>query len=128
MCVYLKSKLLVLEDFVNVFISLDFTTWKIVTFEYKLNILWQYGVWCINVITFPLAPKGSSLPGLRTLDPPLRPPSTLAEIFWFIFSSFQEILSTFLFFRKKTHINRPHVGQRGPPNCCFTLNIIFFVT
>ena len=31
---------------------------------------------------FPLAPMGSSLPGLRTLDPPLGPPSTPAKIFW----------------------------------------------
>ena len=34
-----------------------------------------------HLILFQLVPMGSSLPGLRTLDPPLRPPSTLAEIF-----------------------------------------------
>ena len=33
-------------------------------------------------IKFPLAPMGSLLPGLHTLDPPLSPPSTLMETFW----------------------------------------------
>ena len=34
-----------------------------------------------NTCQFPLAPMGSSLPGLHTLNPPLSSPSTLAEIF-----------------------------------------------
>ena len=33
-------------------------------------------------IKYPLAPMGSLLPGLHTLDPPLSPPSTLMETFW----------------------------------------------
>ena len=41
---------------------------------------------------------GSSLPGLRTFDPPLSPPLTQAEICWRmlkILSPFQAILCTF---------------------------------
>ena len=63
------------------------------------------------------------LPGLQTLDPPLGPPSTWAQIFRCTFLTsfllkaltFQAILS--MFFNKK-HKKRPQSGHVGSPNLC----------
>ena len=49
---------------------------------YKRN-LWNNRI--NNCINFRSRRWGSSLPGLRTLDPPLSPPLTWAEIFWCAF-------------------------------------------
>ena len=80
-------------------------------------------------IKFPLAPMGSSLLGLRTRDPPLGPPSTIAEIFrrtclggdgncltvfLINFLAKSENSKHFSFFSQKKEILTPHKIWRPP--------------
>ena len=98
--------------------------------QFKQNVL-EKAKSELEVENFHQRRWGSLLPGLLMLDPPLSPPSTLVEIFgarlWeggSIFSPFQAILSTFLFFKKNLKKSSPR-GAGGSPNFCFTPNLIF---
>jgi hypothetical protein len=87
---------------------------------------------CLKIMNyFRYCQWGHSLPGLCTLDPPLRPPSTLEVFFWRKCLGGGNKLKTFLINFLAILGNFKHFSgffRRKKTPICFTSNLIFFVT